>query len=339
MKNVTILLIVFLSFLLTNCTKLDTYSDINLPITKTIRLKSMSINLMEDMLHFKDKAEYLDFIQLIRGMDEADYLDWASTTSVVTHRLAYHNLLEEMHSAESESKFYELINSNCDIVYLSEESGEPEVERTIDNTIYSSITNIKGEFCIGDTVFKVIKNFIVYGPISQIKYLDLIEINDGNESLPSGFLIDQYMYTKNLKTGCGDDLSAEVIYDPSLCKNDRKLKLTMKVSGYSSWDHTEFHVDIEVETKSSYKLFCVWAGGPSTHFQKDISVTVVSPCGTDAKTLTDGSKSNTTYYTRGIHYYCEETQGPLPYFSAACGKGSSDGVGWTNYAVISCNCN
>ena len=113
----------------------------------------------------------------------------------------------------------------------------------------------------------------------------------------------------------------------------------MKVTGASSWDGTEYDTTVEVETKSSYKLFCVWTGGPSTHYQKDISGTVESPCGSDNFSLPDGNASNTTYYTRYIYDNCVSSQGTTPYFSSCCGKGSSDGVGTTNYATISCNCN
>ena len=283
--------------LLVRCTdKLDNIQNQQSPVSNYPELKSFELDRSKTMVHFKDLTEFTDFMEFIKSLDESTYMEWATNNKIPTHRYAYLTLLDELHKAQDEDQFFKLIYSNPDIVVLREEDGQTSVERTINSTFYSSIVNTKGEFAIGDIIYKFYGNLVVFGPYSQRTELPESNIADITSSLPQGFTAHKYSRKEHLKSNCGTNPYAVVIKDVAGCGDDRKLKCYYTLEYVWYVDH--YVITYEFESKSSYKLFCIWTGGPSTHYHYNVSATIVSPCGYRNISAEDDSQSNTTYYTQ-----------------------------------------
>ena len=339
-KSIFAILIITFSFLY--CSKTDQNEVIdNKDQLTEISLNTTKVSLEDNILTFSDDLNYQNFLAELSQMNETEYVKWATENSLVTSRLLYLQLLEMLPEAKDENEFYSIIYGNSDIVHITGEGDNRTLRPIIDNTLLSSIVDSHGMYCINAKIYKVLGGRLISGPKVMKEFINGLNINDNLENLPEGVSSNQYENPSRLKTSCGSEINVEVIKNLIGCGNDRKLEYQMKLTysqGYYNDQYT-FYWTNTVKSKSFYKLFCVWTGGPSTHYHKDQSGTVVSPCGSTNWSLADKTESSVTTSIQTVSGNCLSTQGPLPYFSVACGKASSDGVGSTNYAVISCNCN
>lgn len=342
MKIKSIIPTVIITIMFANCSKTDQMETINNQRgSNEIHLKGTIINMDGNLLNFSDDENYRNFVNEISQLGEKEYINWATENRLCTSRLLYLQLLETLKDAKDELEFYSIIDENSDIVHITGEGNDRTLRPIIENTLFSSITDQNGMFCIDSKIFRVLGSRLVYGPKYMKDAVQSIDEDTNIEDLPQGLSSYQFETPHRMKTSCGDEINVEVIKNLPNCGNDRKVEYQMKITysvGYYN-DQETFYWTIETKSKSFYKLFCVWTGGPSTHYHKDQSGTIVSPCGSYNWSLSDKTESDVTTSSQSISGNCLATQGPLPYFSVACGKASSDGVGSTNYAVISCNCN
>jgi len=335
----SVLLTGFFAFLLISCEKAKDQKNENLIENQT------TIENINGILNFESAESFFETLGSLNLMTKPEREKWESSKGFVSQRALYDIFLSELDKVTTESELNNILNKNKDIVTIS---SDLEIKPVLDYGQFSSIVNRQGYFSINGILHKVTQGYTYIAKKQDIKDLDKILVEEGNNS-------DKLVVIKNVSNvtvkSCGNHLEGQVT------EGNRRAKIYMDAFKVTSYDgYTYFYQDyVQWSIKGFKKVVGSWYSYNTIYTYRNISFTV--------KTMFDmygkGTKSGTPVYDIQYGSYPGPADSPYeaweyawtvavgdvfssptqltlddPYFTQVAGEGRSRGT--TGYATISC---
>lgn len=325
-----------LIFTIQSCEKVNT-------VTKPADSDQISIENIDGILRFSSNLEFFTTLDRLSNLSPDEYSDWENKYSFCSSHTLYEAVLQSLEECTTAEELNNVIFSSQDLVYLSSEN---EVTPLVDYGIYSKIVNEDGYFYIKDVLHKVTNGYI-YITKNGIKAIEEAILLDK----PVAGVERHKYFTQVESKGCGSTLSTA-----SETEGDRRAKIYMRVEEAYSYDGYQYTVRdyVSWEIKGFKRVLFVWYSYNTKYMYKDVSYSVqaishnIYNDSPELDTFT-GSSDGPVYSPYDAWSYKwtfqvgETMDGdtpaecPDPYFNSDYAKGTSRGLDYDDFAVISCS--
>ncbi|MDD2634650.1 MAG: hypothetical protein PHW82_04050 [Bacteroidales bacterium] len=343
-----VIVVIMAMFITVACEK-DEIAVVNASMDKEPLAVLYSLKVDEDgIIVFKDFAEFNIVIDKLIELDKNERNQWENTIGFKSYMSYIESLLSEFDDIEFDYQIYEILSKYPEDFYLDHLPNEDSsVELLIPTTIYSYFSSSSGMYIIGDTIYRVGKEYVLKTNIEHKNDLmkeDLTSFgNDDNCSKYQSFRYKGEFRTK----GCGGhEFLDQTVYDPSWCNNDRRLSLQINTA-YVETGSYSYKVTATIKIWGNKKLSCIWVVYKTILNYKNIDCNITYAIngvgGTDSNDadFPDYNSSAEEYnYTRTDNVY-NDGNTPLhfiddyPEITSVSGQYKSRA--FTTWSTINCN--
>ncbi len=226
---------------------------------------SNSINYENGILEFKDTQDLQRTIKSLSAMSNTEYIEWQKNQNFVSVRTKldsiYHLFDNEKHVNEEEY-INEIAEDNKKWVeFVVDEYGEKCLYPIVKDNDYASILNSDGICIVGDKVLKVIGDYKIMAPMSELNNVIATNSIEGIGK-NNKWEVERYMYpvsramrstTDNNPT---DELQTSTTYKNSSCSKARRCFIQMVL--LHNLDGSEHTIQLRTRLTSERKYACVW---------------------------------------------------------------------------------
>jgi hypothetical protein len=226
------------------------------------------------ILEFQDNQELHNTIEIVKAMSNDEYQSWQSSQNFVSLRTKLDNVYRQFNDEENvnnEELVYKVIADNSKWVELvTDEYGEKCVYPRVQDKDYSSVLNIDGVCIVGEKALKIIGDYKVLAPKSQLmKLVDTDVLANAKEN--ENWEVIQYKFTISsfLKSTNEYELQASTTYKGSSCGKARRcfIQMVLIQDDYG----TTNKVSLRTRLTSERKYACVWVHYWTSMSAKNVS--------------------------------------------------------------------
>jgi hypothetical protein len=230
-------------------------------------------------LTFESPSELYEYVTNKSNITSGRFLDQPKR-EFVSFGSVVERAFSELDNASTESEFESILRNYQDVIVIRDSAVVP----LISASTYSRVCNRARIYVTGDRANKVIDDeYIVSSDISDLNKLSSI---NSILNLPKSFTLIQYSQglsnAGRTKAGCGSSFIRQEYFNPSGCRNDRKVfiegRLYYQVFSYVGGGNRYLPwAEIEVYGARRNGFWCVWVLRYKTlHNFRNISFSVLS---------------------------------------------------------------
>jgi len=183
---------------------------------------------VSDVLAFEDDATFKSYLADLEGKQTSSAR--ISTNSFQSFEYHFQNVMLQLDSAKTESEYSEILSKNSDILYVEDSVIQPKIK----SAVYQQLCNRDRMYVTGQQVIKVLNDEMLLSTSREnVALIQDLEIKDVS-SVENNSHIEIFRYGNNsssisninsrtMADECGSFLNANYSYNPSGCKDDRKV--------------------------------------------------------------------------------------------------------------------
>ncbi|HIP47959.1 MAG TPA: hypothetical protein EYG92_03220 [Lutibacter sp.] len=259
-----ILVMVFVGFF--GCQKESLENEVlNNAKEKQIAQEKSEVEVIDGILHFRDVETFMKISEELMNKTIEDRILWSEEIDFVSLEMEIDRVTTEMEKAESKGDLMSLISFNQEIL----EDNDDIIEAIQPLVFYQSITNIKGYFFIGNTIYKIVQNkefSLINGDIKQLN----VEIEKFKKGIALTGFKENILYDKTIAvTKVNNGPNPANLYYKSSNYRVIKVKTTLVAHNFTNYSYMRVYVTSRTYKKSwgKYRPTRTW------HKRKNFSLT------------------------------------------------------------------
>lgn len=266
-----------------------------------------------NLLIFTSNDEFQSISNKVATLTDAELDQWEDDISFKSYRRIFNQAVEKWDKIEDENQLTLFLNEYSDILTIVDSIPTP----TIPIRLYQSLVNRDGLYETMGFVNKIVGQYVLTVQRDEFwKIQDLSKIDDLQTLEKIGIKVFKYLDTDSQANGrtnstCSTQMTASYYYNPSNCRNDRKVYISLK-SYYTTTtnfegDRRQPRVELKVWGTLRTGTFCNWKSYATTLRYRNVSFSI------NGWSVQNGVASTTRFDRVVTDYAPTEDRNDLPW--------------------------